>query len=101
MHKGEKTHAGVGSLTLDTLGNQDLELDITGVHVATTVLEFSEDNFVTTEVVPMQLPDGTFAASSVDTVRKIRAKLPPLSGKVRSRISAYTSGNPKHVLTLR
>lgn len=101
MYKGEKTHAGVGSLTLDTLGKQDGELAISAVHVATTVVEFSTDDFTTTEVVPLQLADGTFAASSADTARTVRFRLPPIGGKVRARISAYTSGNPKHVITLR
>lgn len=101
MKKGEKTHTGVGSLTLDTRGARDVELQITGVHVGTTVLEWSKDNFTTTEVIPLLSAAGAYAASSVSTVGTFRAQLPPIPGKVRSRISAYTSGSPKHVLTLR
>lgn len=101
MYRAEMTHSNVGSLEIETGGRQSVELTISGVHVATTVLEFSTDGFTTTEVVPLQLPDGTFAASSVSTERTVRASLPPVQGKVRSRISAWTSGTPKHVIILR
>jgi hypothetical protein len=101
--RAEKTFSGTGNLTIETLGKREVFLDIGGgAHTATTVLEFSTDNFTTVETVPMLKTDGTFVTSSANTVQKVRASIPSdPGGKIRSRISAFTSGTPKHILTLR
>lgn len=99
MPRAQKTNTGVGNQTIETHGCRDGKLTLSGTHVSTTVVEYSTDNFTTTEVLPLVKNDGTIA-QNLTANATVRFSIPPEPGKIRSRISAFTSGSPVHDLTI-